>query len=201
MEIKQKIRSQSVKPKKATRIKERGDIAVKKRKYFRQNNSAWHSRCIRSSTKRKKLIAQKTNGYGSVHESANETEYAVTYLEKASGHLKEKSSVKSYGKICFYDQMEHQYHQGYRQRKNERYGRLNVSFKAHPELLRQALFPLKQQQTKPAPQDGILFPLFAKHENMQNAPKPSSISQKEQPKGAKSAVNTLAAALKKLLWL
>ena len=29
MEIKQKIRSQSVKTKKATRIKERGDIAVK----------------------------------------------------------------------------------------------------------------------------------------------------------------------------
>ena len=123
MEIKQKIRSQSVKTKKATRIKERGDIAVK--------NANISVKTIRRgirgasvAAQKGKLIAQKTNGYGSVHESANETEYAVTYLEKASGHLKGKSSVKSYGKICFYDQMEHQYHQGYRQRKNERYGRL-----------------------------------------------------------------------------
>ncbi len=72
----------------------------------------------------------------------------------------------------------------------------NVSFKAHPELLRQALFPLKQQQTKPAPQDGILFPLFAKHENMQNAPKPSSISQKEQPKGAKKRCQHIGSCFK-----
>lgn len=82
MEIKQKIRSQSVKTKKATRIKERGDIAVK--------NANISVKTIRRgirgasvAAQKGKLIAQKTNGYGSVHESANETEYAVTYLEKA----------------------------------------------------------------------------------------------------------------------
>ena len=94
MEIKQKIRSQSVKTKKATRIKERGDIAVK--------NANISVKTIRRgirgasvAAQKGKLIAQKTNGYGSVHESANETEYAVTYLEKASGHLKEKAQSKA----------------------------------------------------------------------------------------------------------
>ena len=68
MEIKQKIRSQSVKTKKATRIKERGDIAVK--------NANISVKTIRRgirgasvAAQKGKLIAQKTNGYGSVHES------------------------------------------------------------------------------------------------------------------------------------
>ena len=83
MEIKQKIRSQSVKTKKATRIKERGDIAVKSAKISVKTIR----RGIRGASvaaQKGKLIAQKANGYGSVHESANETEYAVTYLKKAS---------------------------------------------------------------------------------------------------------------------
>ena len=197
MEIKQKIRSQSVKTKKATRIKERGDIAVK--------NANISVKTIRRgirgasvAAQKGKLIAQKTNGYGSVHESANETEYAVTYLEKASGHLKEKAQSKATEKSASMTKWSTNIIKDTVKGKMSGTAASNVSFKSASGAVKTGSVPFKTATNKTGTARRYTVSSVRKARKHAERSKAFIHKSKRAAKGAKSAVNTLAAALKKI---
>lgn len=180
MEIKQKIRSQSVKTKNATRIKERSDIAIKSTKIS--------VKTIRRGIHSASVAAQKVNGF--IYEGNNEKEYAVTYLEKAQSKAAEKSaSMTKWSANVIKDTIKG---------KIGGTAASNVSFKSASGVVKTGSVPFKTATNRTGTARRYTVSSVCKARKHAERSKTFAHKSKKATKGAKSAVNTLAAALKKI---
>ena len=194
MEIKQKVRSQSVRTKKATQIKERGYTAIKSAKISVKTIR----RGVRGASvaaQKGKLIAQKANG--SIYEGNNEKEYAVTHLEQAAGHLKKKAQSKAAEKSTAMTKWSANIIKDTVKGKMGSTAASNVSFKSASGAVKTNSAPFKTAKNTGTARRYTVSSVRKARKNAERS-KAFVHKSKKAARGAKSAVNTLAAALKKI---
>ena len=209
MEIKEKVRSQSVRTKKTTQIKERGYTAVKGAKISVKTIR----RGVRGASvaaQKGKLIAQKTNG--SMHELDSEKEYAVTHLEQAAGHLRGKAQSKAAEKSAEMTKWSANVMKDTVKRKMGGTAASNISSKSASGAVKTGSAPFKSASGT-VKTNSVPFKTAKKGTSTTRRYSVSSVRKarrnvehskaalhksKKAAKGAKSAVNTLTAALKKI---
>ncbi len=199
MEIKQKIRSSSVKTKKAVHIKERGGALVKSARLSVRGIR----RGVRGASvaaQKGKWLAQKADGAARTGggDSGNENEFAVTQLEQAANHLRGKAQAKAREKAVDMTKWSVKTVKNTVMGKNGGTAAAKVSFKSASGAVKANPAPFKAAKSTAGAPRKYSVASVRKARRTAERSKAALRRSKQAARGAKNTVHTLAAALKRI---